>query len=290
MLIDGDKSNMETNQYKIRLKELNELYNIGKKVSLVSGSKRAATIKFAQAEKVVEKVLLHCNSIIKLFNVGQNEYSELDIALIASATRNIMDAANVYFYISERGISAEESNFRYNLQLLNYNKNIKDIYNKLNFPMDCFRMKLDDMSFVIEEIKSSSIYLTANNKEKSIILSGKQFYNRKRVRIFSQELESAIFNILSNSTHSFYIGLSNNSVEKSLVFSSYIDSLMLSIISVETSIIYTANIINDYLLLRRQLSKIVTQPERIRIKDLMKIDYISNYLEFKKSEFAKDIF
>ena len=127
MLIDGDKSNMETNQYKIRLKELNELYNIGKKVSLVSGSKRATTIKSAQAEKVVEKVLLHCNSIIKLFNVGQNEYSELDIALIASATRNIMDAANIYFYISERGISAEESNFRYNLQLLNYNKNIKDI-------------------------------------------------------------------------------------------------------------------------------------------------------------------
>ena len=174
MLIDGEKSNMETNQYKIRLKELNELYNIGKKVSLVSGSKRATTIKSAQAEKVVEKVLLHCNSIIKLFDVGQNEYSELDMALIASATRNIMDAANVYFYISERGISAEESNFRYNLQLLNYNKNIKDIYNKLNFPMDCFRMKLDDMSFVIEEIKNSSIYLAANNKEKSIILSGKQ--------------------------------------------------------------------------------------------------------------------
>ncbi len=88
---------MEKNQYKIRLKELKELYDIGKKVSLVSGSKRATTIKSAQAEKVVEKVLLHCNSIIKLFNIGQNEYSELDIALIASATRNIMDAANVYF-------------------------------------------------------------------------------------------------------------------------------------------------------------------------------------------------
>lgn len=290
MLIDGDKSNMEKNQYKIRLKELNELYNIGKKVSLVSGSKRATTIKSAQTEKVVEKVLLHCNSIIKLFDIGQKEYSELDIALIASAARNIMDAANVYFYISERGISGEEVNFRYNLQLLNYNKNIKDIYSKLNFPMDCFRMKLDDMSFVIEEIKNSSTYSTASNKEKGVILSGKQFYNRKRVGIFSQDLESAIFNILSNSTHSFYIGLSNNSVKKSIVFSSYIDSLMLSIISVETAIIYVANIINDYLLLRRQLSKIVTQPERIRIKDLMKIDYISNYLEFKKSEFAKDIF
>lgn len=90
----------------------------------------------------------------------------------------------------------------------------------------------------------------------------KQFYNRKRVGIFSQDIESAIFNILSNSTHSFYIGLSNNSVKKSIVFSSYINSLMLSIISVETAIIYAANIINDYLLLRRQLSNIITQPEK----------------------------
>jgi len=31
MLINGDKSNMEKNQYKIRLKELKELYDIGKK-------------------------------------------------------------------------------------------------------------------------------------------------------------------------------------------------------------------------------------------------------------------
>lgn len=284
------KENMEKNQYKIRLKELKELYDIGKKVSLISESKRATTIKSAQAEKVVEKVLLHCNSIIQLFVTNQNEYSELDIALIASATRNIMDSANVYFYISERGLSDEEVNFRYNLQLLNYHKNMKDIYKKLNFPMDSFRMKLVDMSFVIEEIKNSSIFLTASNKEKSMILSGKQFYNRKRVGIFSKNLESAIFNILSNSTHSFYIGLSNNSVNKSIVFSSYIDSLMLSIISVETAIIYVANIINDYLLLRRQLGKIITQEERGRIKDLMRIDYISNYLEFQKSEFGKDMF
>lgn len=48
MLIDGDKSNRDKNQYKIRLKELKELYDIRKKVSLVSGSKRATTIKSAQ--------------------------------------------------------------------------------------------------------------------------------------------------------------------------------------------------------------------------------------------------
>lgn len=125
-----------------------------------------------------------------------------------------MDSANVYFYISERGISKEEVDFRYNLQLINYNKNIKDIYKKLRFPMNCFRMKLEDMSFVIEEIKKSSIYSTASNEEKSKILSGKQFYNRKRVGIFSQDLESAIFNLLSNSIHSYYIGLSNKNLYK----------------------------------------------------------------------------
>ena len=57
--------------------------------------------------------------------------------------------------------------------------------------------------------------------------------------------------MLSNSVHSFYIGLSNNSIKNPGVFASYIDSLMLGIVSIETTLIYTANILNDYLLLRK---------------------------------------
>lgn len=277
-------------KFGIRLDELKTLYDIGKKVSLITDNKRATTLRSAEAEKIVEKVLLHCNSIIKLFYMGLNDYSELDFALIASAARNIMECGNVYFYISERGISEEEVNFRYNLQLLNYDKNVKDIFKKFGFPMDSFKMKLNDFGFIIKEIKNSSIYLNANHDEKSMILSGKQFFKRKRVSIFDQDLESAIFNLLSNSVHSFYIGLSNNSIRTPGVFASYIDSLMLCIISIETSLVYTANILNDYLLLRRQLSKNVTKEERDKIRELMSTEYLVNYVNYQKNEFGKEIF
>ena len=118
------------NKYKIRLGTLQELYDIGKKISLIDGNERATTIRAAQAEKVVEKVLLHCGSILKLLSLDKGNYADLDIALVASAARNIIDSANIYFYVSERGISEEEVKFRYNLQFLNYDKNIKTYFGK----------------------------------------------------------------------------------------------------------------------------------------------------------------
>ena len=284
---NGDEVDMNKNQYKIRLEQLKELYNIGKKVSLLVENKKPTTIRSWQAEKVVEKVLLHCNSIIKLFAIGMEDYSELDIGLVASASRNIMDAGNIYFYITERGISEEEVEFRYNLQSLNYEKNIKDIFKKLDFPMDSFWIRVLDSHSAAEEIKKSSIYVKADNNGKSSILSGKQLFNKKPVGIFDRELESAIYNILSNSIHSFYIGLSNNSIQRSGIFASYIDSVMLSIIAVEVAIVYAAHIINDYLLLRRQLSKKITDGERDKIRELMDIGYLSDYLEAKRNEFRK---
>lgn len=167
---------METNKYKIRLGTLKELYDIGKKVGLVNLDERARTLRAAQAEKIFEKVLLHCRSIIKLFTVENRDYSEIDIGLIASAARNIIDSSNLYFYISERGISEEEITFRHNLQLLNYDKNIKNIFKKFGFSLTSFRMQLIDAENIRNEIKKSHKYVNANNDEKSIMLSGKQFF------------------------------------------------------------------------------------------------------------------
>lgn len=271
----------------IRTDKLEDLYNIGKKVSLILSGIHPTTLRAAQAEKISEKVLLHCNSIIKLFDMAQEDYSELDIALIASAARNIMDSGNVYFYVTERGISEEEVQFRYNLQIMNYEKNVKDIFRKLKFPMDSYKMRLLDHDFVIKEIKETSIYSEADENEKKRILSGKPFFRRKSTGIFSLETESAIFNILSNSIHSFYIGLSNNSINRSLVFNSYIDPVMLCIISVETAMIYTANILYDYLQLRKQLGRTLAREEREQIKALRSTEFLEAYLKEQRDRFGR---
>ena len=271
----------------IRTDKLEDLYNIGKKVNLILSDVCPTTLRAAQAEKISEKVLLHCNSIIKLFDMAQEDYSELDIALIASAARNIMDSGNVYFYVTERGISEEEVQFRYNLQIMNYEKNVKDIFRKLKFPMDSYKMRLLDHDFVIKEIKETSIYSEADENEKKRILSGKPFFRRKSTGIFSLETESAIFNILSNSIHSFYIGLSNNSINRSLVFNSYIDPVMLCIISVETAMIYTANILYDYLQLRKQLGRTLAREEREQIKALRSTEFLEAYLKEQRDRFGR---
>lgn len=276
------------NKYKIRLGTLQELYDIGKKISLIDGNERATTIRAAQAEKVVEKVLLHCGSILKLLSLDKGNYADLDIALVASAARNIIDSANIYFYVSERGISEEEVKFRYNLQFLNYDKNIKNIFGKLNFSLTSFRRRLIDVENIRNEIKSSNLYLNANNDERSLMLSGKQFIKKPEMKILDSSIESGIYNLLSNSIHSFYIGLSNNSLNKSDIFSSYIDFVMLAIIAVETSVIYTANIIYDYILLRKRLGKKISENERAIIKYLMKADYMYEYLEHQKVFFDSD--
>lgn len=281
---------MEENKYKIRFGTLQELYDVGKKVNLINLDERATTLRAAQVEKIFEKVLLHCRSIIKLFSVENRDFSEIDIGLIASAARNIIDSANLYFYISERGISEEEIRFRYNLQLLNYDKNVKNIFKKFDFSLTSFRMQLIGAENARNEIKNSSIYVNANNDEKSIMLSGKQFFDKKELKIIDNNIESGIYNLLSNSIHSFYIGLSNNSFTRSSVFASFIDSIMLSIIAVEVAIIYTANIMNDYILLRKKLGKKISSSERTNIKNLMKADYLYNYLDCQRDFFNSDIF
>lgn len=276
-------------RHKIRLGTLQKIYDIGKKISLIDQNKRATTIRAAQAEKVVEKVLLHCGSIVKLLSIDKEDYAELDIALVASAARNIIDSANIYFYVSERGISEEEVNLRYNMQILNYYKNIKNIFGKLDFSLTSSRMRLIDAENIRNEIKNSKIYLQADSNERSLMLSGKQFINKPDMKILDYNIESGIYNLLSNSTHSFYIGLSNNSLSKSGIFASYIDFIMLAIIAVETAIIYTANIINDYMILRKKLGKKLSENERVIVKSLMEPDYIYEYLEHQKDFFDGDI-
>ena len=90
---------MELQQFWIRTDKLNELYEIWKKIKTYGEDRPPSVLRTAQAEKILEKVLLHCRSIIRLFDVVLDDCTEADIALIASAARNIMDSGNVYFYL-----------------------------------------------------------------------------------------------------------------------------------------------------------------------------------------------
>lgn len=237
----------------------------------------ATTIRTFQLEKIVEKILLHNNSVICLIkNSSTNKYSELDISMIASAARNIMECTNYYFYVAERNISKDEMEFRYSLSNLNYYYNMIDIMKKLDFPTSCFRARMLEhgKNMEIGGIKNSKTFQSTDKNTQNYLLSGrKQTFNMRERNILSKNKESAIYNILSNNIHSLYIGLGSNSIRGSAPYNSYIGALTMLMIASEICIIYTAHVLKDYLLLRKRLNNRLLKEEKIIIKRFNELSF-----------------
>lgn len=85
------------------LTNLETLYSFSKKISIINSVKSATTQRTMILEKLLEKILLHDNSILLLLRVIPERTPELDVSLIASAARNIMETTNFYFHLSQRG-------------------------------------------------------------------------------------------------------------------------------------------------------------------------------------------
>lgn len=101
------------------LTRLETLYSFSKRVSIIDSAKRATTQRTILLEKMLEKILLHDHSILFLLSVIPAQPLELDVSLIASAARNIMETTNIYFHMSQRGIDTSSMEFRVETIVLN---------------------------------------------------------------------------------------------------------------------------------------------------------------------------
>ena len=75
-------------------------------------------------------------------------------------------------------------------------------------------------------------------------------------------MESAIYNLLSNSVHSLPLGLGNNSINRASLFSSFFHEERLLVIALQVGYIYTAHVVKDYLNLRKTLYTLLTPEEK----------------------------
>ena len=278
--------------YPDSLNKLNILYSFSKKISIIDGAKPATNRRTEILEKTVEKILLHDKSILTLlFSLASNSINEIDVSLIASATRNIMESANQFFYVSERGLSTEELNFRMDIMHRNEVVNIIDIANKLGFSQNCFRAGLDKgyLDHLNNEFKESAKYLELKNHEITHILSGrKPTFQAKPIRILENEIESAVFNLLSNSVHGFRLGLVSNSFNKTSAFHNFFNTEQLLVLSLIVSRIYTAHVVKDYLDLRKRLYSLLEPNEKSLLKSYMSCDDLSSYIQVIRSQYEKD--
>lgn|GEM_PF-7127194 len=288
---------MKSKDYRIRIYELEELYNICKKVSSIDLGRTGKTERSFILEDIVEKLLLHVKTIIIIFMTNKaqnNDFKELDISAIASLARNIMDCSNLYYYFGERKINKEELRLRFNISNLHASLENKKIYNKLNFKQGGFRWSIEETSILNtkRDIKESDEYKKLSKQEKERLpLGEKQKKNYCKKRIFDENLESSFYNLLSQSVHSFNGGLGNNSTKSELLmFGNYFDIIKLLFISCEISIIYTSNVISDYLALIKRLNKNLDLEEKSKIIALKDTKYLIKWIETIRKEYNFDLF
>lgn len=278
----------------LRPNELRQLFEIAKKVSKIELGLSGSKIRVYILEDVIEKMVLHLGSFTRI--IDNCIMKELDISILATIARNIMECGNTYFYYAERKISDEEIEFRYRIANLHYDNSVMDIIKKLKYPQNNFRTTTLQWGkeLIREKIKKSSIYQSLSKIEKSQVLNGNQAYHSKRQKelktILDKDTESAIYNIFSNSAHSYYLGLGTNSMNGSFAHNSYIGPEMVLCLAMEISILYSANILVDYLQLRKTLNQSITEKEREFIKSMTSIDKLLEWLEAQKEEYQDTFF
>lgn len=278
----------------IRLGTLKQLYNIGYKVSPLGCSVRAGTLRTLLLEKYVEKILLHTNSIINLFqeiNHKEQKYELFDLSLIVSASRNIMEIANMYCYFSERKISPDEIDFRYYISCLNEDRNKHAILEKIGIVLtDSWTSHIHKTGRFqyVQSLEWNSYFRSLSDKEKERLLSGKNPTHKiSSPGILPQNLESGIYNLLSNSVHSLMLGMNSATLDSVHIFRGLFSPLWVLEISIEICILYVSHILLDYLDIRKRLYKEISKAELQFLKEMHTVTFIEEWVKTIQSFFEK---
>ena len=273
--------------------KLKALYSFGKRISIIDSAKHAGTQRTILLEKIFEKILLHDHSILVLLGVIPDQTRELDVSLIASAARNIMETANLYFHISQRGIDGDDLEFRVETMALNELYNEIDITEKLGFSRDCDHARLNKWFYqsASQRFEKFPQFVRLSQSEKNQVLSGrKPAFRMKSPRILEVQMESAVYNLLSNSLHSLPLGLSSNSINRTPFFNNFFGAERLLTVALQVSDIYTAHVIKDYLDLRKRFYALFTPEERETLKSCMSANDLAAFIRTLRAEYERDIF
>lgn len=97
----------------------------------------------------------------------------------------------------------------------------------------------------------------------------------------NQDVEKGIYNLFSNSVHSFPLGMSNYDRFKR---NNHLDNNQLFTISLEVNIIYLVSIIKSYITLRKSLGRQLNKYEKLIVRKLVSDEYLKNGLRTEKKK------
>ncbi|HGF7372173.1 TPA: hypothetical protein AB5E75_003376, partial [Vibrio cholerae] len=97
---------------KDRVEMFNEVVALSKKLTTYSERFTATSVRAYHAEEVFNKLCLHLKSFQRNLYLEKEEGELVDISVLASISRMIVEASNAVFYFTDRGVSESEVEFR----------------------------------------------------------------------------------------------------------------------------------------------------------------------------------
>jgi hypothetical protein len=159
-----------------------------------------------------EKAVRHGRSIISLAEttVGPGPTIKLDVAALCILARCIIEVHNAAAYLLETGISKDESDLRFQLFNLNHSSDLSKIKNRLGIVGGIW---VDaSLHWSRAELSKNPVFKALDEPLQKKLMRGGSPYVHLRYsgpRPLDPDLESGLYNLFSQSTHSFSLGLTS---------------------------------------------------------------------------------
>lgn len=266
-----------------RISEIPKLVQLAGSLRTLSEYPTASTSRTLHAEEIFNKFALHLETFQRNLNV--NNTSAIDISVLASIARMIIEAHNVLSYFCDTAITREETEFRTWLYQLHYAHDILTILDKLGFT---------DQDSIVSRFTSSGRMSASNleenhyfkrldNKEqKRLLLGHKAFYwrgRRPKRSPFSKETEEGIYKLLSNYVHSFPLGIM---MYKGSAPMNHLNFSNSAFVIIEVVVAYSASAILSYSALRKKLGSRISTAEKAYLRSIVTDKPIQEWLSYRR--------
>lgn len=226
----------------------------------------SSTVRVLHAKDLFEKLPFFLTSFITVY---ENSFlSNIpDDNTLASISRNIIELRNVFQYVIEYRLSKEESEFRSFSMELHRATREKEILEKLGVDDGNVTLR---WGFILSLVKENPFCQSLNESERKKVLKAQKPYYwefmKNKKELFEKGAESALYDLLSNLTHSFPL---SNSIRRETPYSLIFSYEKVLAICCEVTIIYSASIVRDYLSLRSTVFRNLIYKEREFLKNCL---------------------
>lgn len=227
------------------------------------------------------KAVLHGRSMLTL--IVSNGVT--DVGAVCVLARCVMEAGNAAMYLLENGLSKDEAHLRLHLLLLNHSTDLQRIHVYLGTNGNSWSTMSRHWS--LSELARNPIFTAQDDLHRKNLLRGKAPYLHNRYagpRLITKAVESGLYTLFSQSTHSLSLGLPLGGGQITPVGSD--NSLMLA---ADVGALYLSSFAPIYWRLRHKAIKILHSEERAFLRDQSSSSYLIARLE-KIKKMGSDIF